>query len=297
VAAKVLTDVRWLIVLAAVWLITPAASGQDPQTGSFHFAILGDHTGEAQPGVYEQVWREVAAENPAFVISVGDTIQGGEDTSADSEWRQVEQILGMYRRYPLYLAPGNHDIWSAHSEGAFRKYAGHAPHYSFDYGPAHFTILDNSRSEQFSAEEFAFLEADLETHKAQPVKFIVSHRPSWLFDVLFKNSKFTLHQLAKKYGVRYVIAGHLHEELHGDLDGVSYLSVGSSGGHLRGSEKYEDGWFFGHTRVDVRGQEVVFRIEELKSPHGQGRITSPNDWDIAKLAQKGLARDAAGAFK
>ena len=289
------TGSSWLAALAAAWLIMPALSAPAQQTDSFHFAILGDRTGEVQPGVYERVWQEVAAEDPAFVLSVGDTIQGLKDASADSEWRQVEQILAPYRRYPLYLAPGNHDIWSEPSERAFRKYAGHAPHYSFDYGPAHFTILDNSRADQFSAEELVFLEKDLEAHKAQPVKFIVSHRPSWLVDVLFRNSNFALHQLAKKYGVRYVIAGHLHRMLHVDLDGVTYLSMGSSGGHLRGSEKYEDGWFFGHARVDVRGQEVIFRIEELKPPYGQGRITNPNDWGVAGLAQKGSARGAAAA--
>src|SRR5690242_7902200 len=107
----------------------------------FPFVILGDRTGEAVPGVYEQVWREAAAENPAFVVSVGDTIQGLNDATAEREWR----ILNSYKQFPLYLAPGNHDIWSAESERLFRKYASHAPHYSFDYHQAHFTILDNSR--------------------------------------------------------------------------------------------------------------------------------------------------------
>jgi hypothetical protein len=280
------TGVAYWAVLAAIYIIQPVLGAPPPQAGVFHFAILGDRTGEAEPGIYESVWREVAAEDPAFVVSVGDTIQGLQDASADSEWRQVEQILALYRRYPLYLAPGNHDIWSESSEGAFRKYAGHAPHYSFDYGPAHFTILDNSRSEQFSAGELAFLAKDLEAHKAQPVKFVVSHRPSWLIDVVLQRSNFAFHQLAKKYGVQYVIAGHVHETLHSDFDGISYFSVGSSGGHLRDSKKYEDGWFFGHVRVDIRGQEVVFRIEELKPPYGQGRITGPADWGVAGLTRK-----------
>ncbi len=74
-----------------------------PASDSFRFAILGDRTGEAQPGVYEQVWKEVAAENPAFVLSVGDTIQGMSNASAEAEWREVDRILKPFRRYPLYL--------------------------------------------------------------------------------------------------------------------------------------------------------------------------------------------------
>ena len=111
------------------------------QEDLFRFAILGDRTGEPQAGVYQQVWKEIAAEDPAFVVGVGDTIQGTRDENADAQWRQVDQLLMPYRRYALYLAPGNHDIWSAKSERLFRQHA-RGLHYSFDYGQAHFTILE-----------------------------------------------------------------------------------------------------------------------------------------------------------
>jgi predicted phosphodiesterase len=271
----------WLLPLAlAVCLFGIRVAGQRTAApgDSFQFVILGDRTGEAEPGVYERVWQEAAAENPAFVLSVGDSIQGLNDVTAEAEWRQFEQILTAYRRFPLFLAPGNHDIWSAHSEALFRKYAAHPAHYSFDYARAHFTILDNSRSDDLSPEELQFLEGDLEAHKDQPVKFIVSHRPSWLVDSMFQNPGFRLHQLAKQYGVTNVIAGHLHQMLEVDLEGVKYVSMASAGGHLRGTEQYRDGWFFGHALVGVRGQTVDLQIKELKPPQGQGRVTELKDW-------------------
>ena len=153
-------------LLLASWLAILPAAPPD----SFRFAILGDRTGEAQPGVYQQICKEAAAENPAFVVSVGDTIQGLDDRSAEAEWREATRNLHLFRRSPVYLAPGNHDIWSAESERLFRQYARHPPHYSFDYGPAHFTILDNSRSDELGPEELAFLEADLQAHAAQPLR-------------------------------------------------------------------------------------------------------------------------------
>jgi predicted phosphodiesterase len=278
---------RFIFIAAFVAALAGISGAADP--GSFQFVILGDRTGETQPGVYERVWKETAADHPAFVVTVGDTIQGLNDATADAEWQEIQRILTPYRRFPLYLAPGNHDIWSARSEALFRKYSGHPVHYSFDYGQAHFTILDNSRSEHFSVEELAFLDKDLQAHAAQPLKFIVSHRPSWIFDVVFNNPHFAVHQLAKKYGVRYVIAGHIHQMLHADLEGVTYLSMASSGGNLRASRKYEDGWFFAHTLVDVRGKEVDFLIIELKPPYGQGRITRPKDWGKTGLVEKGKA--------
>ena len=275
-----------LAILCAVAGLT----GADP--ADFRCAILGDRTGEAQSGVWEQVWRETAAEQPAFVVTVGDIIEGLHDAQAEVQWADVERGLKPYRRFPLFLTPGNHDIWSEASEKLFQQHAGHAPHYSFDHGQAHFTILDNSRSDELSAEELDFLEQDLKAHATQSVKFIVSHRPSWLIDAAMQNPNFPIHQLARQYGVQYVIAGHVHQMMRTELEGVTYLAMPSAGGHLRNSGQYEDGWFFGHTLVTVHGTDVSFQIEELKAPHGQGRASKPADWTLL-----GLAHRAAGGSR
>jgi len=267
---------RW--VAAWLALLSAVATAQ-----TFHFVVLGDRTGEAQPGVFEEVWKKAASEDPAFVVTAGDTIDGLDDATAESEWRAIEHILTPYRRIPFYPAPGNHDIWSPASERLFREHTGHEPHYSFDYRQAHFTILDNSRTEQLSPGEMAFLEKDLRAHAAQPVKFIVSHRPSWLIDAVVRNSNFALHQLARKYGVQTVIAGHVHEMLHVDLDGIRYVSMPSAGGHLRGTKKYEDGWFFGYAVVEVNGRATRIQIKELGTPFGLGRVTTADDWGAAGL--------------
>jgi predicted phosphodiesterase len=267
------------LITALLVLLAPLEAASRPD--SFRFVILGDRTGESQPGVYEQALKAAAADNPAFVISVGDTIEGPKDATAEREWQEIARVLSPYRRFPFYFAAGNHDIWSERSEQLFEKYAERPPHYSFDYKQAHFTVLDNSRSEQFAAEEIAFLEKDLQLHAAQPVKFIVAHRPSWLMDVVLRNSHFTLHQLAKKYGVRYVIAGHVHAMLCFELDGVTYISMASSGGHLRASRRYEDGWFFGYALVEIGGNVVRFQIKELKPPRGEGRVSRLEDWGAA----------------
>ena len=275
-----------LHTLAAIAFCVLAAIGATAADGRFDFAILGDRTGEAQPGVYEQAWKEAAEERPSFLIACGDSIEGQDDAAAESQWRDLERIWKPYRRYPLYLTPGNHDIWSAASEQLFQKYAGHPPRHSFDYGQAHFTILDNSRSDGFSAEDLDYLEKDLRTHASVPLKFIFSHRPSWIVYAAFRNPDFTLHRLARQYGAQYVIAGHVHQMLRCELEGVTYLSMPSSGGHLRLSKAYEDGWFFGHARVVVNGAEIDFQIEELRPPHGQGRITKAKDWGMAGLLNR-----------
>ncbi len=267
---------KLLALLLAVLAVISAAPD-----GPFRFVLLGDRTGEAQPGVYERIWQEAAAEQPAFVVTIGDTIEGLNDSTAAREWQQALASVHAYAQMPLYLTPGNHDVWSPLSEKLFRQYAGHPLHYSFDYAQAHFTILDNSRSGELSAGELEFLESDLKAHAAQPVKFLLSHRPSWLLNAGLQNPDFALHRLAKQYGVRYVIAGHIHQMLHMELEGISYVSLPSAGGHLRLSGRYEDGWFFGHTLVQVSGHDARFRIEETG-----GRTTDLSDWGSAGLTHR-----------
>lgn len=242
------------------------------------------------PGVYEEAWRETARDHPEFAITVGDTIQGLHIGSIDAEWRQALRMLAPYRRFPIFLTPGNHDVWSAESAQAFERYTKHPLHYSFDYRQAHFTILDDSRSDRLPEEELGFLERDLEQHRAQSVKFIFSHRPSWILPAVLGSRAFPLHQLAKKYGVQYVIAGHIHQMLAFRLDSVNYLSTASSGGHLRASRNYESGWSFGRSLVTVQGNDVKFEIKELSAPFGRGRVTSPEDWGAFGLKGRALTK-------
>lgn len=262
-----------------------------PAPASFRFEILGDRTGGAQPGIFESALREAAADHPDFLLSVGDCIEGENDRTAAAEWRQFDRLLTPYRQLPLFLTPGNHDIWSPASERLWIAHSGHPIDYGFDFRQAHFTILDNSRATdstdaRFSDDEMRFLERDLAAHSSQPVKFVVSHRPTWLFAILLGNSNYPFHQLLKKYGVQYVLAGHIHQILHFELEGITYLDVPSAGGHLRDTKTYERGWFFGHTLATVEGGQVRFRIAELPAPYGQGRITAPEDWGSSGLARQ-----------
>jgi 3',5'-cyclic-AMP phosphodiesterase len=270
-----------LLLIAGCGVVAYTSSSDE-----FHFVILGDRTGGAVPGVYEEAWRQANRNHPDFVISVGDTIEGGDDLTLDAQWQQIVHILAPYRRYRLFLTPGNHDVWSVASAQAFEKYSKRPLHYSFDYRQAHFTVLDNSRSDTMPAEELAYLQKDLQIHQKKPIKFILSHRPSWILQVVLGNPDFPLHRLAKRYGVKYVIAGHVHEMLHFEVDGITYLSIASSGGHLRGSKRYEDGWFFQHTLVTVRDASVNFKIKELGPPFGHSRVTQPADWGAAGLLKR-----------
>ncbi len=271
------------ILLAALAWTHPPLPGSGSHEANFRFAIIGDRTGDAVPGAYEEVWREVNADRPDFVITVGDTIQGGHDDLAPAEWRSIQRTLAPYQRYRLFFVPGNHDVWSPLSAKLYESYTRRPLHYSFNYKQAHFTILNNSETDSLSPDEMEYLKTDLQANSRQPLKFVFFHRPSWLFQAVLKNPNFALHQVALQYGVQYIVCGHLHEMLRFELGPVTYLSIASSGGHLRDPKTYENGWFFQHTLVTVQGDSVNFAIKEVKPPLGQGRISGLKDWGMRNL--------------
>jgi hypothetical protein len=261
------------IVLGAALAILLAASAPN----DFSFAILGDRTGDAQPGVYEQVWRELGALHPNFAINVGDTIQGGDDATAAAEWRALRPLWDRYR-YPIYFTPGNHDIWSAASRDIFEKQTGHPAFYSFNYQNAHFTVLDNSQAPDFtvslSDDQMQFLARDLAQNRDRDPKFVFFHKPFWLIPVKFQSSQFPFHRLIAMYGVRYVVSGHGHQFVRAVQDGITYLEAPSSGGKLKG-RGFAQGWFYGHVWVTVKGSNVSMTVKEIGAPFGEGRSIGP----------------------
>ncbi len=269
-----------LLLAGAASLAYPGA----PAAHEFRFAIVGDRTGEAQAGVYEEVWREIDAWRPGMVINVGDTIQGMNDATAPAEWRALRPLFDRYKRYPLYFTPGNHDIWSEASERLYEKETGRPVHYSFNFGGAHFTVLDNSRSESLPEGEMAFLVSDLEKNRTKPLKFVFFHRPFWLLPAML-GGNFPLHEIAKKYGVTYVVSGHAHRLARIVHEGVTYLLVGSSGGHLR-AKGFEEGWFFHWLQVTLDGKRAALTIKEVDPPLGQGRSFREEEWGSGPIMKR-----------
>ncbi len=276
---------NWIAGCLAVTLLLGVAAFRataEPDN-DFHFSIVGDRTGSAAAQVYGRVWREVDMLHPAFVINVGDTIQGGGDDKNDEQWKEIRTLFDRYKQYPLYLVPGNHDVFSAASEKAFVRETGRPLSYSFNYQNAHFTVLDNSRGLELSAAQLEFLEADLARHQAQRPKFVFFHKPFWIPLVGVGSGEFALHKLAKKYGVDYVVSGHGHTFMRLPFDGVVYMQVGSSGGSLdrkfeRGAG-FRDGMFYHHVWAYVKGGKVSLTVKELDGMRGQGRMFRAEDWD------------------
>jgi len=270
------------VLLAAAVLAAALATPGSPEN-DFYFAILGDRTGGAAPEIYGRVWREIALLHPAFVINVGDTIEGGDDARAEADWESPRAVWRRYAPYPLFLVPGNHDVWSEPSRALYEKHAGRPLTYSFNHQNAHFTVLDNSRTLELSPDQLRFLAADLEANRERAPKFVFFHKPFWVAYLKVGSGEFELHRLVRKYGVSYVVSGHIHRFTRATRDGVSYITVGSSGAAIGksapGDDLFRKGSFYHHVWIRVRRAAADFTVKELAPPAGLGRMFPAGDWD------------------
>jgi predicted phosphodiesterase len=278
---------RWLFPLCLALASWAAGPPND-----FRFAILGDRTGRARQAVYAQTWGEIDRFRPDFVINAGDTIQGTDDRTAGAQWKEIRAFLDAYRKYTLYLVPGNHDIWSGSSQKLFEREAGHPATYSFSHQNAHFIVLDNSRSSDLAPEQLKFLEEDLKKNRASDPTFVFFHKPFWLIPLKFQSGAFALHRLAREYGVDYVVSGHGHQLLRLERDGVTYLEVGSSGANIgevwNNDSDFAKGLFYHYVQAQVTGARAQLTVKELDPPFGKGRKFMAEDWSEDGLKPRGV---------
>jgi hypothetical protein len=197
------------------------------------FAVIGDRTGEAQPGVYEQILAEIQRLRPDFAVTVGDMIEGPAPDTVEIK-RRWDEYQGLIQKvcFPIYFTPGNNDIWDSTSQAFYERYVGQ-PYRSFDVRGVHFVVLDNSRwftINDFPPEQLNWLADDLKENQNAPFTIVLYHVPYWM-DGVAEGKPDTLHSLFVKYGVDAVFSGHWHHYFSGKYDGILYTGIGSSGGH------------------------------------------------------------------
>jgi len=160
---------------------------------------------------------------------------------------------------PFYPCVGNHEVDSGAVKpeefetryGNFHKYFAFPHYYSFDYGCAHFCVLDcpsmmkaihRSDRDRYipeliddfeKSEQYRFLEKDLASSRAT-WKFVVFHYPPYTSAIFGHNELKVLCPLFEKYGVDIVFNSHaiVYERSHPikedriSKNGVRYILVG-----------------------------------------------------------------------
>ncbi|HEX4506654.1 MAG TPA: metallophosphoesterase [Alphaproteobacteria bacterium] len=115
-----------------------------PGTGAapLRFAVIGDNTGIARPGVFDAAMTQIGWLKPDFILSVGDLIEGYNDDKATiaRQWDAIERSIAK-AGVPFIHTPGNHDVNNPVTLDAWRERRGPG-YYAFTYKGALFIILN-----------------------------------------------------------------------------------------------------------------------------------------------------------
>ncbi len=206
---------------------------------SFSFIAFGDAQAttwsQARGYKYADAALRAAMEkepNAAFVLNTGDSSENGYNRP---QWKLFFKALGDSAALPHFATIGNHDTGTdGEDNNYFSFYFNHPDNgadaldleianaaidhttqvqiqnpaetiYSFDYGDAHFTVLNNSGSTHLLEAQRAWLAADLQAHADAKWKILLFHEP-----VYRRTVDPVLYDTIESLGVDLVIQGHTH---------------------------------------------------------------------------------------
>ena len=160
----------------------------------FHFVVVTDRTGGERPGVFPAAMEQVNLLQPAFVMSVGDLIQGYTDERSriEAEWDELDAFVERLDA-PFFYTPGNHDYSNQVMADIWRERYG-PDYYSLTYKDTLFIVLNSGLFDRSDADghgrrrgdwedeqaaQMAWLEETLAANIDVRWTFLFMHRPYW----------------------------------------------------------------------------------------------------------------------
>ncbi len=246
--AVLLLPMVLITVSCAVWRLTKS-------TSSFAFVVMGDSHGNSK--MLELIAEQIASRDPDFVIHLGDCVPMARPSLFDEF---LEDIGGL--SMPFHITPGNHDIKG--NSTLFYSHFGEGDYY-FDWAGYRFVSVDTS-DQRIGDVELAWLGEVLNSSGDMQV-VVFTHVPP--FDPLpgsdhglLDDRGGTFMDMMEEFGVRAVLAGHMHVFNHTRRNGVEYFVSGGAGGGLYAPT--ESGGFHHFLFFEASGKDLRFVVVKVE---------------------------------
>jgi len=211
---------------------------ENPALDSFKMLLFADSQNDKAD---YQVWHDTlfsaygANKDAKFFVTMGDQSDQGQNFYYFNNW--FDAATGVINKIPDMPLMGNHECRDGHAVGKDSVYGdptyylklfklpNNGPEgykgkaYSYDYGNAHFTVLDSQIFEQYKTEEtrekgiqaqIAWLDKDLSTTD-KAWKFVLYHRPQYYLKTIRTSTYMKAFEPTfDKYHVDMVLHGHDH---------------------------------------------------------------------------------------
>jgi 3',5'-cyclic AMP phosphodiesterase CpdA len=182
--------------------------------------------------------------HPAFAVVCGDLVNKTGDDAQIAEYLRIERKAD--RSVPIYHLAGNHDVGNIPTPQSLALYRAKfgEDRYRFRAGDIEGIVLDSSLIQhpegapEETAKQERWLEAQLKEAAAAGRNIVVfQHIPYFLktadepdqyFNIPIEIRRRYL-ALLEKYGVRYIFAGHLHDNSEGAGGQLQMITTGAVG--------------------------------------------------------------------
>lgn len=214
----------------------------------FCFTVYGDNRTNVER--HERIADAMVERRPDLVMNVGDVVTDG--TNYEQWGREFfEPAKRLFKNTPFYISIGNHE-YGREREWFHRFVSFPQPenYYSFDYGNAHFTVIDSQGGGGRGSAQYEWLEEDLKSATAT-WKFVFFHHAPYCSCIHVAPGRRVLCPIFEKYHVDIVFNGHSHiyERTHpltkDTLDmtqGVIYVTTGGGGAGLHKLNEKRSYW-------------------------------------------------------
>lgn len=213
---------------ARPWTDKPILDRDD----DFHFILVTDRTGGQRDGVFEDAIKKINLMQPAFVVSVGDLIEGYFNDAGQSavEWDSfLEMTDGLDMRF--FFVPGNHDIWSDFSRAVWEKRFGRS-YYHFHYKDVLFLALnsEDGGATRIGKEQSDYFVHVLGDNRDVRWTIVLTHKPLWVHEENGDETGWAPIAAALKGRDHTVFAGHRHQYVAYRREGMDYIDLATTGG-------------------------------------------------------------------
>lgn len=241
-----------------------------PEPDRFKAVFLGDtQVNDVRDIGYlaHDIIEELAGTDACFAVSLGDIVNN--DLSLYEPLLPVMGRLGI----PCYYVRGNHD--SNYDGGSDQRLVDETfersfgpSHYSFDYGPVHFIVMDNpffvkqgSYRARLDLEQMAFLRDDLAATPQDQLVVMMMHIP-----IIEMDDREDIYRLLESRPNTFSISAHWHTQKHHFLSQADGWKEQKPHHHL--------------VNVTACGSWWTGWPDEVQIPHTTMRDGAPNGYSI-----------------
>jgi acid phosphatase type 7 len=299
---------RFFFVLLALFAAAFAADFSEKPKYPFHFVMYGDirftdpaNVRPSDPVRRELLVKEIAEDNPAFVVIGGDLVLRGGNPA---DWQQYEAGVKPFRDAGIRIFPlvGNHELSGDPTGSAF---AAHFPElsgkrwYSLQYGNCAFFMLDSSLDQE-GGDQWKWLDDSLHhLPKQTRFVFIALHHPGITQSAdkavggghSTRPQELKLDELIEAAHARtrlpmFVVAGHVHNYERYERNGVEYITAGGGGATpyeiaRKPTDIYHDsGPTYHYTEWTIGKDTLTYQMTKLELEGGKPKWEVKDKFDV-----------------